>query len=129
MSLKLAGVMTLQKIDIRNVAAGQTVTVGVRKLLHNLGRGAKYETARRDDRAFGHNSAGANNTSSADYCIVQDNRADANKAIVLDFGAVDDGAMADGYPLANRAGNSEVGVEDGAVLDVGVVVISAWRSI
>ena len=28
--------------------------------------------------------------------------------------------MADGYPLANRAGNSEVGVEDGTVLDVGV---------
>ena len=66
-SLKLAGVMTLQKIDVRNVAAGQTVTVVVRKLPHNLGRGAKYETARRDDRAFGHNSAGANNTPSADY--------------------------------------------------------------
>ena len=119
-ALKLAGAMALLQINVRHVAAGQTVAVVVRELLHNLGRGTKYETARWDYRAFGDDSAGADNTPSADYRVIEDNRADADKTIVLDFGAVDYSAMADGYTVANRAGNSEVGVENGAVLDVGV---------
>ena len=66
-SRKLAVTVPLLQIDIRHVAAGQTVAVVVRELLHNSGRGAEYETARWDDRAFGYNSSGANNAPSADY--------------------------------------------------------------
>ena len=120
MPLKLAGAMTLLKIYVRHVAAGQTVAVVVRELLHNSGRGAEYETARWDDRAFGDDCAGTDDTPSADYGIIEHDRADANKTIVLDFGAMDYSAMADGYPLADCAGNSGVGVQYRAVLDVGV---------
>ncbi len=122
MSLKLASAMTLLQIDVRLKSADHAVALVVRNLLHNFGWCAEYETAGRDDRAFRDEGAGADDAPAADHGIVQDNRADADEAIVLHFGAVDYGAMADGDSLADRARNAGVGVEDGAVLDVGVVV-------
>ena len=121
-SRKLAGAMPLLQIDIRLIAASHTVAVVVRELLHNFGGSAEHETARRDDCALSDDGAGADNASAADHGVVEDNRADANQAIVLDFGAVDYGPVADGHSLANRAGDSGVGVQYRAVLDVGVFI-------
>jgi hypothetical protein len=122
MSLKLAGTMSLLQIDVRLKAAGHAIALVVRNLLHNFRWGAEYETAWRDDRAFGDEGTGANNTPSTYHGIVQDDRADADEAIILHFGAVDYGAMADCDAFADRTRNSGVGVEDGAVLNVGFVV-------
>ena len=108
--LKLAGAISLLQIEVRLIAAGHAVAVVVGELLHDLRWSAEYQAAGRDDRAFGDDGAGADNASFADHCLIEHNRADADEAIVLDFGAVDDGAMADGDALADRARNAGVGV-------------------
>ena len=78
MSRKLAGAMPLLQIEVRLCATGHAVAVVVRELLDHFGRGAEYETAWRDDRAFGDDSAGAYNASFADHCLIEHDRADAN---------------------------------------------------
>ena len=120
--LKLTGAMTLLQINVRLIAAGQPIAMVVGELFHDFRWGAEYKASWRNDCAFGDDRTRADNASFADHCPVEDNRADADQAIILDLGAVDDGAMADGDALADCAGNAGVGVEDGAVLDVGVFV-------
>src|SRR5262249_49068740 len=67
-----------------------------------------------------HECPGSDDRTSTDSRAVEHDRSHADQAIVLDGAAVQDDAMADGYPTSHRARNPLVRVDHREILDVGL---------
>ncbi len=64
--------------------------------------------------------AGTNHAAGGNFNVIQENAAHADQAIIADFAAVEDGAVADGHIIAELQRGIQADVEDGVILNIGV---------
>ena len=91
------------------------------QLAHNFRRGAEDERAGWDFHSLRHERFRADDGLSADDCAVENHRAHAYQHFVADGAGVDNGAVANGDPVADEARKIVRKVQHGVVLDVRVV--------
>lgn len=87
-------------------------------LANHFGRRSDHERPRGDLHSFEQESARSHHRSGADLDPVEQDRAHADQAFVLDHTAVQDHAVAHGDAISDQAGNARVGVNHGEVLQV-----------
>ncbi len=88
---------------------------------NNFCRGTQYKRTRRNLHSLGHQRLCADETFAPHNGAVQNYRSHSYEHPVLDFTGVHDGPMPDGDPIAHLTGVFIREVQDGIVLNVGVV--------
>lgn len=110
-------------IDGIDVVKGEReVARSVCKRLDLSRRNASPERERRNDGPGKDYRPSRHDTALANMNIVEHRGVDADEAVVIDLRPVDDGTVTNGDTIANvRLGQAEGAMEDGTVLNVGVV--------
>ncbi len=88
---------------------------------NNLCRGTQYKRTRRNPHSLGHQRLCADKAFAAHDGAVQNHCSHAYKHPVPDFTGVDNGPMPDGDPVAHLTGEFIREMQDGIILNVGVV--------
>ncbi len=91
------------------------------KRAHDFRGRAHDQRPRRDVRALGDERVCADDATLADDGAVEDRGAHANEALVFDRAGVEDGAVTDGYELADAHRQIVGEMDDASVLDVGAL--------
>ncbi|CAB4392230.1 unnamed protein product [Rhizophagus irregularis] len=115
--------LSLEQLAARNIAGGvalQALDIFFAERAHGLGRRADDQRIIGKFLVLRDQGAGADQASLADLRAIQDDGLDADQRAVADGAAVQHGLMADRHAFPDRHRIAQVGMHDGAFLDIAV---------